>query len=45
VRIGAGEVVEDAAVVRAALVGLEERPAKALSGEVHGDNFVVPLTQ
>jgi NDP-sugar pyrophosphorylase family protein len=45
VRIGAGEVIEDAAVVRATLVGDEERPAKALAGEVHGENFVVPLPQ
>ena len=45
VRIRRGEVIEDAAVVRAALVGREERPAKALSGEVRGDNFVVPLAQ
>jgi len=45
VRIARGEVIEDAAVVRTALVGREERPAKALVGEVRGDNFVVPLTQ
>jgi hypothetical protein len=45
VRIRRGEVIEDAAVVRAALVEGEERPAKALAGEVHGDNFVVPLAQ
>ena len=45
VRLAAGDVVEDAAVVRAALVGDEDRPAKALAGEVHGDNFVVPLAQ
>ena len=45
VRIGRGEVVVDAAVVRAALVEGEERPAKALAGEVRGDNFVVPLAQ
>jgi len=45
VRVGAGEVIEDAAVVRAALVRQEERPAKALAGEVRGDNFVVPLAQ
>ncbi|HZG54560.1 MAG TPA: NDP-sugar synthase [Pyrinomonadaceae bacterium] len=45
VRIGRGEVVEDAAVVRAALVAGEERPEKSLAGEVHGDNFVVPLAQ
>lgn len=45
VRIRRGEVIEDAAVVRAALVGREERPAKALAGEVRGENFVVPLAQ
>jgi NDP-sugar pyrophosphorylase family protein len=45
VRIRRGEVIEDAAVVRAALVEREERPAKALAGEVRGDNFVVPLAQ
>jgi NDP-sugar pyrophosphorylase family protein len=45
VRIGAGEVIEDAAVVRATLVGDGERPPKALAGEVHGENFVVPLSQ
>ncbi|HEV7906182.1 MAG TPA: NDP-sugar synthase [Pyrinomonadaceae bacterium] len=45
VRIRRGEVIEDAAVVRAALVGREARPAKALAGEVRGDNFVVPLAQ
>jgi NDP-sugar pyrophosphorylase family protein len=45
VKIGQGDVIEDAAVVRAALVGREERPAKALAGEVRGDNFVVPLAQ
>jgi len=49
--IGAGvhvrrsETIEDAAVVRAALIGNQERPAKALGGEVRGDNFVVPLAQ
>jgi NDP-sugar pyrophosphorylase family protein len=45
VRVGRDEVVEDAAVVRAALVRDGERPAKALVGEVRGDNFVVPLAQ
>jgi NDP-sugar pyrophosphorylase family protein len=45
VRVRRGEVVEDAAVVRAALVRDGERPAKALAGEVRGDNFVVPLAQ
>lgn len=43
VRIAAGEVLEDVAVVRAELVAGEERPAKALPGEVRGANFVVPL--
>ncbi|HJU56771.1 MAG TPA: NDP-sugar synthase [Pyrinomonadaceae bacterium] len=45
VRIGAGEVLEDAAVVRAELVRSEEPPPKALKGELRGDNFVVPLSQ
>jgi NDP-sugar pyrophosphorylase family protein len=45
VRIRRGEIIEDAAVVRAALVAGEERPEKALPGEVRGDNFVVPLAQ
>jgi NDP-sugar pyrophosphorylase family protein len=45
VHAGRGEVFEDAAVVRAALVHAGERPAKALAGEVRGDNFVVPLAQ
>lgn len=45
VRIGAGEVLEDAAVVRAELVRNEEPPPKALKGELRGGNFVVPLSQ
>jgi NDP-sugar pyrophosphorylase family protein len=45
VRIGRGEVIEDAAVVRADLVREREPPAKALRGEFRGDNFVVPLRQ
>jgi len=45
VRISAGEVIEDVVVVRAALVLGKDPPAKALKGEVRGDNFVVPLTQ
>ncbi|HYP01999.1 MAG TPA: NDP-sugar synthase [Pyrinomonadaceae bacterium] len=45
VRVRRGDVFEDAAVVRAALVNGAERPAKALEGEVYGDNFVVPLAQ
>jgi NDP-sugar pyrophosphorylase family protein len=45
VRIPAGEVIEDAAVVRADLVRDKEPPPKALKGEIRGDNFVVPLRQ
>ncbi|HJR07249.1 MAG TPA: NDP-sugar synthase [Pyrinomonadaceae bacterium] len=45
VRVRHGEVFEDAAVVRAELIGDAERPAKALAGEVCGDNFVVSLVQ
>jgi NDP-sugar pyrophosphorylase family protein len=45
VQIRRGEVIEDAAVVRAALIGSEKRPDKALAGEVRGENFVVPLAQ
>jgi NDP-sugar pyrophosphorylase family protein len=41
--VPAGEVCEDVAVVRAELVRGEERPEKALAGEVRGANFVVPL--
>ena len=43
VRVRSGEVFEDAAVVRAEIVRGEERPEKALAGEVRGANFVVPL--
>jgi NDP-sugar pyrophosphorylase family protein len=43
VRMRAGETVEDAAVVRVELLAGETRPARALAGEVKGDNFVVPL--
>jgi NDP-sugar pyrophosphorylase family protein len=45
VRIKQGEVVKDAAIVLAELVKNEERPAKALPGEVRGDNFVVSLAR
>ena len=45
VRIKSGEVVEDAVIVPASLIENEERPAKALKGEVKGDNFVVPLAR
>ncbi|MGI9105105.1 MAG: sugar phosphate nucleotidyltransferase [Pyrinomonadaceae bacterium] len=45
VQIHRGDVIEDAAVVRAELVMGAERPAKALNGVVEGDNFVVSLVQ
>jgi NDP-sugar pyrophosphorylase family protein len=45
VRIPAGEVLENAAAVRAELVRDEEPPPKALRGEFRGENFVVPLSQ
>jgi NDP-sugar pyrophosphorylase family protein len=45
VRIGAFEVIENAAVVRADLVSGSEPPPKALKGFVRGANFVVPLPQ
>lgn len=45
VRIRAGEVIENAAIVCAALVRGKTPPAKALKGEFRGDNFVVPLTE
>jgi NDP-sugar pyrophosphorylase family protein len=45
VRIRSGELVEKSAVVLAALVRHEDRPAKALPGVFKGDNFVVPLAR
>jgi NDP-sugar pyrophosphorylase family protein len=45
VRIPAGQRVEDAVIVRAELVSGMKPPAKALKGQVRGDNFVVPLSQ
>jgi NDP-sugar pyrophosphorylase family protein len=45
VTIAAGEVIEDAAVVCASLVNGRTPPAKALKGEIRGDNFVVPLSE
>jgi len=45
VHISQGEVIEEAVVVRADLVAGKKVPAKALKGEVVGDNFVVPLSQ
>jgi hypothetical protein len=40
-----GELIENAAVVRAELVAGAERPPKGLEGEFHGSNFVAPLPQ
>jgi NDP-sugar pyrophosphorylase family protein len=45
VRIKAGERIEDAVVVRAELVSGKTPPAKALKGQLQGDNFVVSLSQ
>ena len=45
VRLKQGQVVEDAVVVRADLIAGKKAPAKALKGELIGDNFVVPLSQ
>jgi NDP-sugar pyrophosphorylase family protein len=45
VKIGAGEILEDAAVVCASLVKGKFQPPKALKGEFRGDNFVVPLAE
>jgi len=45
VRVRAGELVEEAVVVRADLVAGLTPPAKALEGYVRGENFVVPLSQ
>ncbi len=45
VRIPAGAIIENAAAVCASLVEGKEPPAKALKGEVCGDNFVVPLAE
>jgi NDP-sugar pyrophosphorylase family protein len=45
VRIATGESIEDAVIVRAEVVAGKKVPAKALKGEVKGDNFVVRLSQ
>jgi NDP-sugar pyrophosphorylase family protein len=45
VRIGAGEVIEDAVIVRAQVIAGKNAPAKALKGQVSGENFVVRLSQ
>jgi NDP-sugar pyrophosphorylase family protein len=45
VKIEAGEVVENAAVVCASLIHGQTPPPKALKGEIRGSNFVVPLAE
>ena len=45
VRILKSEHIEDAVVVRADLLAGRQAPAKALKGNVRGDNFVVSLSQ
>src|SRR5215831_17994487 len=45
VRIDAGDVVENAVVVRADVIAGRNPPAKALHGELRGENFVVHLSQ
>jgi NDP-sugar pyrophosphorylase family protein len=45
VRIGSGEVIENAVVVCASLIQGKTPPPKALKGEFRGDNFVVPLAE
>jgi NDP-sugar pyrophosphorylase family protein len=45
VHLRSGQSVEDAVVVRGDLVSGKETPAKALKGELKGDDFVVSLLQ
>lgn len=45
VRISAGEVIKNAVVVPNSLIEGKTPPAKALSGRVQGQNFVVPLSE
>ncbi len=45
VKIRRGESIENSAVVCASLIQGKAPPAKALKGEIRGDNFVVPLAQ
>lgn len=45
VEIPAGEVIENAAVVRASLIEGSTPPPKASKGTISGKNFVVPLAQ
>ena len=45
VRVRAGEQIRNAVIVRAELVAGKKPPAKALPGQVRGENFVVSLSQ
>jgi NDP-sugar pyrophosphorylase family protein len=45
VQIPDGAVIENAVVVPASLIQGKTPPPKALSGEIRGDNFVVPLAE
>ncbi len=45
VRVGAGEVFDNAAVVRADIARGVERPEKGLEGEFRGPNFVAPIPE
>jgi NDP-sugar pyrophosphorylase family protein len=45
VRVRAGEVLENSVVVRADIVAGQTPPAKALKGNLRGENFVVSLSQ
>jgi NDP-sugar pyrophosphorylase family protein len=45
VRVRADEVLENSVVVRSDLIADQTPPAKALKGQVRGENFVVPLSQ
>jgi NDP-sugar pyrophosphorylase family protein len=43
VQVEAGRVIQDAVVVPAALIAGRTRPEKAQTGELRGNNFVVPI--
>jgi len=45
VHVSGGELIENAAVVRAEIIEGAKRPDKGLVGERRGTNFVVPLPQ
>jgi ADP-glucose pyrophosphorylase len=45
VHIDSNQTIADAVVVPRALIEGKTPPAKALKGEVQGDNFVVPLAE